>query len=158
MGKDNTNRLYIAYGSNMNLTQMAWRCPGAEVVGKTILNGWRLTFQGRYNAAHANIVPDETARTPVLVWSISEEHEASLDRYEGVAGGYYRKHHMPVTVNGKTYRRALVYLMNPNPHGLPTKTYLLGIKDGYQAAGIDTKPLQEALLDAESRRRKEAWR
>ena len=26
--------LYLAYGSNLNLTQMAERCPGAKAVGK----------------------------------------------------------------------------------------------------------------------------
>jgi len=27
------NKLYIAYGSNLNLPQMAHRCPSAKVVG-----------------------------------------------------------------------------------------------------------------------------
>jgi len=27
------NKLYIAYGSNLNLTQMAKRCPTAKVLG-----------------------------------------------------------------------------------------------------------------------------
>ena len=33
MGRKPT--LYIAYGSNLNLPQMALRCPTAEVVGKS---------------------------------------------------------------------------------------------------------------------------
>ena len=28
------DRYYFAYGSNMNLEQMKYRCPAAEVVGK----------------------------------------------------------------------------------------------------------------------------
>lgn len=35
-------KLYIAYGSNLNLEQMRRRCPTAELVGKTVLRGWRL--------------------------------------------------------------------------------------------------------------------
>ena len=31
--------LYFAYGSNINLEQMAWRCPGAEVFGPAVLGG-----------------------------------------------------------------------------------------------------------------------
>ena len=30
-------RLYIAYGSNLNLEQMAFRCPTSKVVGKSEL-------------------------------------------------------------------------------------------------------------------------
>jgi len=41
----NTNdRLYIAYGSNLNLKQMAHRCPTAKVVGTAMLHNWRLAF------------------------------------------------------------------------------------------------------------------
>lgn len=139
------DRIYIAYGSNMNTEQMDHRCPGAEVLGKATLEGWRLTFQGARHGAHANILPEEGHTTPVLVWAISAAHEAALDRYEGVAGGYYRKHHMPVTVNGKTYRRALVYLMNPQPYGLPDTRYFKGITDAYKAAGIQNNGLLNAL-------------
>lgn len=32
-------RLYVAYGSNLNLTQMAFRCPTAKVVGKGEVKG-----------------------------------------------------------------------------------------------------------------------
>ena len=37
--------LYFAYGSNMNLNQMAFRCPDAEVVDTVRLEGYRLTFR-----------------------------------------------------------------------------------------------------------------
>ena len=39
-------RLYIAYGSNLNLEQMKHRCPTAEVVGVAELRNWRLWFRG----------------------------------------------------------------------------------------------------------------
>lgn len=42
---------YIAYGSNMNLEQMEYRCPGATVTGKGWLQDHRLFFAGRTNAA-----------------------------------------------------------------------------------------------------------
>jgi len=32
--------LYLAYGSNMNQAQMAFRCPTAEVVGTSELKGY----------------------------------------------------------------------------------------------------------------------
>ena len=39
-------RLYIAYGSNLNLSQMAYRCPTAKVAGKGGLKGYELLFRG----------------------------------------------------------------------------------------------------------------
>ena len=39
-------RLYIAYGSNLNLEQMAFRCPTAKVVGKSELKDYELLFRG----------------------------------------------------------------------------------------------------------------
>ena len=38
-------RLYIAYGSNLNLEQMAFRCPTAKVVGKSELKDYELLFR-----------------------------------------------------------------------------------------------------------------
>lgn len=35
-------RLYFAYGSNINLEQMAVRCPAAQVVGPAVLDGYEL--------------------------------------------------------------------------------------------------------------------
>ena len=39
-------RLYIAYGSNLNLPQMAFRCPTAEVVGASELKDYELLAAG----------------------------------------------------------------------------------------------------------------
>ena len=39
------NKLYIAYGSNLNLPQMANRCPTAEVVGTSEVKGYELLFK-----------------------------------------------------------------------------------------------------------------
>ena len=38
------NRLYIAYGSNLNLPQMAFRCPTAKVVGASEIKGQSYAF------------------------------------------------------------------------------------------------------------------
>ena len=40
-------RLYFAYGSNMDLLQMDYRCPAAEVIGNVRLVDYRLTFGSR---------------------------------------------------------------------------------------------------------------
>ena len=44
-------KLYMAYGSNLNLYQMAYRCPTAQVAGKAVLKDYELLFRGGYEAA-----------------------------------------------------------------------------------------------------------
>ena len=39
------NTLYFAYGSNINLGQMEYRCPDASVVGPVVLDGYELLFR-----------------------------------------------------------------------------------------------------------------
>ena len=58
---------YIAYGSNMNLEQMAIRCPGAKLIGTGLLHGYRLEFN-----RHATIVPTNKPddAVPVAVWGL----------------------------------------------------------------------------------------
>lgn len=55
--------LYCAYGSNMNLDQMAYRCPKSKVVGNGKLYGWELVFN-----VHADIIKaDNDSVVPVVV-------------------------------------------------------------------------------------------
>ena len=39
-------RYYIAYGSNLNIPQMRMRCPGARIIGTSVVEGYRLLFKG----------------------------------------------------------------------------------------------------------------
>ena len=63
-------RYYIAYGSNINTTQMAHRCPTAVVEGTSTVPGYELVFKGSRSYAVATIEKKEGASVPVLVWSI----------------------------------------------------------------------------------------
>ena len=57
---------YFAYGSNMNLDQMAYRCPAASVVEPVHLEGYRLTFCGRGKGSGvATILPEEGSRVGI---------------------------------------------------------------------------------------------
>ena len=48
---------YIAYGSNLNLAQMARRCPTAKVVGKGEIKDYELLFRGCRESAVATVEP-----------------------------------------------------------------------------------------------------
>lgn len=57
-------KVYLAYGSNTNLTQMGHRCPDAAVIGSTVLKGHRLTFKGKHGNGVATIEnPARTSRS-----------------------------------------------------------------------------------------------
>lgn len=143
------DRLYIAYGSNLNLEQMAYRCPTAEVVGTAVLRDWRLWFRGGSGGAVATVEREKGWKVPVLIWKIQPQDEQALDRYEGFPF-LYRKETLRLTVNGKRVR-AMVYIMNEKgrPYGTPSAGYLDTIRKGYESAGFDCSTLAHAVKDSE---------
>ena len=40
-----TGKYYLAYGSNLSRKQMQFRTPDAEIIGTSMLEGWRLLFR-----------------------------------------------------------------------------------------------------------------
>ena len=139
-------KLYLAYGSNLSLGQMAHRCPDSHVAGKAELPGYRLLFRGRPGNAHATIERCEESTVPVLLWKVSVRDEALLDRYEGYPY-YYGKVQIPVELDGKTVS-AMAYVMQPGfACNNPSSVYLHTVRDGYQAAGFDQAVLDQALED-----------
>lgn len=144
---DKNNKLYIAYGSNLNLAQMADRCPTARVIGSTEMQGWQLLFRGSRTGAVATVEPKKGCRIPVLVWEITPADEAALDRYEGWPF-LYRKETVKVKINGKTVK-AMVYIMNEGrPPGQPSCYYYSVILEGYKEAGFDMDILRRAATDS----------
>lgn len=132
-------RLYLAYGSNINLEQMARRCPNSKVIGTAMIPGYELEFRGV-----ATIVPKKGAEVPVLMWEIDQQDEMNLNHYEGFPR-LYRKEIFEMEVNGKI-REGMAYLMNYKGIAPPTAQYYNGIKKGYEDNGMDTKYLHDALV------------
>lgn len=68
----------------MNVNQMAFRCPDAEVVEPVRLEGYRLAFRtnGGGNGV-ATILPEQDSYVDGVLWRISERDEQHLDHYEG---------------------------------------------------------------------------
>ena len=136
--------LYIAYGSNLNLGQMAYRCPTAKVVGTSEVKDYELLFRGGRQSAVATIQPSKGSNVPVLLWTLKDNDLQSLDRYEGYPH-FYRKEILEVELNGKPVP-AMVYVMNDGHlSGAPSDHYLNAIMEGYQSAGFDTEILEDAV-------------
>lgn len=78
------DKLYFAYGSNINLEQMAQRCPDAQVVGPVTLENYELLFRGNLRGnGVATIAPREGSTVHGLLWNITPKCERALDYYEG---------------------------------------------------------------------------
>lgn len=139
-----TNTIYLAYGSNLNLEQMEWRCPYSTVVGPVEVPGYRLLFRGHNESAVATIEPAEGYSVPALLWEITPRCEEALDRYEGWPR-LYRRELITVTL-GKKETDAMVYIMNKGlPLGLPGREYLHTMLEGYKSAGFDRAVLEGAV-------------
>ena len=108
-------RYYLAYGSNLNVRQMKWRCPTAKAIGTAIIKDYELLFKGSKTGAYLTIEPKVGAEVPVAVWAVEPSDELNLDRYEGYPTFYYKAElDLPVRYfSGKTVvRTAFVYIMH----------------------------------------------
>ena len=138
-------RYYAAYGSKLNLEQMAYRCPQAKMVGTGMLEHYELQFRGSAGRAHATVEPCEGKSVPILLWTLHAQGEQSLDRYEGYPS-YYKKTICPVKVNDTVYE-AMLYEMQPG-HALniPSPQYFQTIRDGYKMFDFPLELLEKALM------------
>ena len=145
-----TKRYYIAYGSNLNIDQMSYRCPGAKVVGTSEIPDFQLLFKGSKSGAYLTIEPKKGAKVPVAVWEVTADDELSLDRYEGYPNFYY-KTEVEIPVIGISDRKvrklkAFIYIMHEEREiGIPSQRYVDVCLDGYESFGFDENHLYDAL-------------
>ena len=137
-------KYYLAYGSNLNLEQMKYRCPNAKKVGTFLLKDWALEF--RY---YLTIRKEKCSVVPLGIFEIDENDERSLDRYEGYPT-HYRKEYLEVELNGKSIK-ALVYIMNEEVREVmvPDMFYVNTCLEGYKDFGFDSGYLFKAYKEAE---------
>lgn len=136
------NTLYFAYGSNINMDQMEYRCPDASVVGPVALEGYELLFR---RGGFATIMPCEGGKVHGLLWSITPECERSLDRYEGYPSFYDKR--MVTVRDGKGLTLSVMaYIMDERFREpmLPTTAYYNGILEGYRQNGLPAAALKKA--------------
>lgn len=145
-------KLYVAYGSNLNMGQMKHRCPTAKFVGTGIIENYELQFKGSLHGAHATIAPKEGSSVPVGVWKIQKRDEGQLDMYEGYHDKgycYYDKEQIPVKMEGGSSLTGMVYIMDREmDFGIPTKGYYDTVRRGYEDCGFDTNVLDQAVNDS----------
>ena len=143
-------RYYIAYGSNLNVEQMAFRCPDARPVGTAILENHTLFFRGSKTGSYLTIEPKIGGKVPVAVWAVTATDEAALDRYEGCPNFYYKADFtLDVTPLGGGESRMMecfAYIMNEGrPIGIPSDYYLQTCIECYKHFGFDKRKLLRAV-------------
>ncbi len=142
-------QFYGAYGSNLNVEQMGWRCPTAKLYGAGVIKGYRLTFQGETGYSYANVVPCPGSQVSVLVWEIDGEAERRLDRYEGYPK-LYTKAPISVTLESGDSVDVMAYVMTAmRPQlGVPSEQYYRCVEEGYLEAGFSLEPIEQALSES----------
>lgn len=128
---------------------MTLRCPTAKAIGTAIIKDYELLFKGSKTGAYLTIEPKVGAEVQVAVWSVEQNDELNLDRYEGYPTFYYKTElDLPVRYfSGKTVvRKAFVYIMHEErPLGLPSGYYVRTCLEGYRNFGFDESVLLSAL-------------
>ena len=129
--------LYAAYRTNLDPARMGERCPHSPMRTTGWLTGWRLTFGGEqlgWDGALATLVEEPGAQVFVALYDVAPMDEESLDRWEGVGLGIYRRARVRVqTLEGE--ESAWVYVLNGYEGGLPSARYLGEIADAAESAG-----------------------
>jgi len=115
------NQLYFAYGANLSLDSMSWRCPRARPLTAFYLRDWRLELH-----CHATIRPSAGDCVAGALWSITPDCEAGLDSFEGYPV-YYRK--QIVEQDGIQF---MIYVMNEPLSGSPGRGYVDLLREGYR--------------------------
>ena len=135
---------YLAYGSNLNLRQMRYRCPQAKPVGSVILDGYELQFR-----TFLTIIEKPDGKVPIGIWEINPEDERRLDRYEGYPT-FYRKEYLEITIDGKK-EKALIYIMNDvRDVAPPDGVYMNTCIEGYKDFEFDISFLTDAFVKSMS--------
>ena len=135
---------YFAYGSNLDPDQMRRRCPGHQVVGLAELRDFRLSFPLTSHDWGGGVASVSVAHGDAVwgvVYELTDEDLASLDRYEHYVGpgdqhNLYDRETLSVQLvradDGSFPRRlrAWTYIARPANPSPPSQRYLDAIVRG----------------------------
>ncbi len=135
--------LYAAYGSNLDPSQMAERCPHSPLRGTGWLTGWRLTFGGEgWDGALPTVVEEIDSQVFVAIFDVTTGDESALDEWESATTELYRKVRLRVaTLEGE--QTAWVYVLNDFEGGTPSARTIGILADAADAAGAPSDYVNE---------------
>lgn len=138
---------YFAYGSNMDPAQMAERQVRYAAARRAVLGGYRLDFtrcSDRWHGAGvADIVRAADGTVEGVVYDVDEAGLATLDGYEGVHGGTYRRVAVTVTTEEGVSCQAVAYeVVTKGSFVAPHPEYLARLVRGAKAFGLSAAYLR----------------
>lgn len=145
--------IYAAYGSNLDPTQMAERCPHSPIRSTGWLPGWRLTFGGDgWDGALPTLAEDARSQVFVGLYDVPSADEQALDSWESADSGLYHKITVRVaTLDGEL--PAWTYVLNDFEGGLPSARTIGILADAAQSAGAP----QDYLAELRARQCRSGW-
>lgn len=141
---------YFAYGSNMNLDQMARRCPDAEIIRNVRLDGYELAFCGSENCGFLTILPKPGSQVEGVMWLVSDLDIQRLNHYEGWPRHYRREYLLAKDEKGNQHK-VMVYIMNApyrDEPAIPSRGYLYGVLEGCKQNKINPAKVMRAAEQA----------
>ncbi|MFN0066157.1 MAG: gamma-glutamylcyclotransferase family protein [Limisphaerales bacterium] len=131
---------YFAFGANLDEAEMAHRCPGARSTGVARLPGWRFLTNCR---GWGTIVPAPGCVVYGLLWQVTAADVASLDDYEGLPEGLYRRDQIEVfALDGRTVN-AWAYFATDSEPGPPQPGYLEQVSAAAARLGLPAEYVAE---------------
>lgn len=135
------NRLYFAYGSNLNLAQMARRCPAAQPVHPYRLADWRLVFR-----LGADIEPSNGNHVDGALWRITPACEDVLAYFEHNYRARVFQIDLDLPESGASRYDVMTYIrIYANGYKMPHPSYLARIRQGFEDFGHTSETLERAL-------------
>ena len=116
--------IYLAYGSNLHIGQMQFRCRTAEVLGTSTLHGYRLVFNGV-----ATIEPDSNSRVVP-----QRDRAGRAERQDSRCDGLHHEQ--------QRHRTAQPLLLRCDPQGLRDE------RAGHRSSGTGTEGIPDGPLNA----------
>ena len=126
---------YFAYGSNLNLKQMAERCPDSKPAFIATLPNHKLIFTGwsrAWRGGTASIKPVPGAKVAGGVYEISERDLSKLDRYEGYPTVHNRVNKAVFTEDGERIQVVTYIKVEQSEETKPSAEYLAVVRQGYK--------------------------
>ncbi len=134
------NNYYFAYGSNMDLSQMSQRCPCSILAGSAKVCGYRFIINSR---GVATVIKEASKNVYGILWRITRNDEQSLDGYEGVKWGTYRKIKIDAEATSGQTISAQIYVARDSNIGSPRDGYMERIVAAAKAQKLPNEYIEE---------------
>lgn len=139
---------YFAYGSNMNLDQMRERRVSYENSRRALLRDYKLGFtktSKRYNAGVADIIESKGNFVEGVLYEVTEEGMANLDKFEGIEQNVYKRVKVVVQLESGEELETITYkiINEDKPFIPPAKEYMDKIIKGAETHRLSKNYIQK---------------